>query len=57
MNGKLIKAIIRQDRAIRLRWQQHPEEMPEDIKRVLRVVRALNRRVVAGIKADLNEKK
>lgn len=57
MNGELVKAIIRQDRAIRLRWQQHPDEMPENIKRVLRVACDLNRRVVAGIKADQNEKK
>lgn len=53
----MVKAIISQDRAVRFEWQQHPEEMPENIKRVVRVARDLNRRVIAKIKVALNEKK
>ena len=53
----MVKAIISQDRAVRFEWQQHTEEMPENIKRVVRVARDLNRRVIAKIKVALNEKK
>ncbi|MBE9572948.1 MAG: hypothetical protein IMF11_20175 [Proteobacteria bacterium] len=53
----LVKAIIRQDRAIRFKWQQHPEEMPEDIKRAVRMARVLNRRVKAQVRAEVSAKK
>ena len=51
-----VKTILRQDRAIRFKWQQHPEEMPENIKRVLRVARALNQRVKAQVRAEVSAK-
>lgn len=53
----MVKAIISQDRAVRFRWEQHPEEIPENIKRAVLVARDLNRRVIAKVKADLNTKK
>lgn len=56
-SADLVRDILRRDRAVRLRWRQHPEEMPENIKSALRVARALNRRVIAQVRADLNAKK
>ena len=57
LSAASVKAVLRQDRAVRFRWQQHPEEMPENIKRVLRVARALNRRVIVQVKAEISAKK
>lgn len=57
LSAASVKAVLRQDRAARFRWQQHPEEMPENIKRVIRVARELNQRVIAQVRADLSAKK
>ena len=52
-----VKAIICQDRAVRLRWEQHPEEMPKSIKRVVRMARELNRRIIAETTVELLTKR
>ena len=50
-----VAALIRADRAVRARWKDHPEEIPEAMQKRIRAARFLNQKAIRLARAHMSK--